>query len=123
MTNRENTTPIEIDDAAIEQVLDEHEVWRMSTLNDYFSAAASDQPTEQTRDIALILMRRAWLGALTRPRIGRRLDASSARGYVMTAESIVRQTMNLDGLPVPRLWNVIRRAPPGTPWPDTGWTR
>jgi hypothetical protein len=93
---------IRIDDADIELVLDAHDEWRdTATLNDYFTAFAYPKATRLERDAALVLMRRAWVAALSRPGMPRRLKPSHARGYVRRQETIVRDTMNgIDQLPV-----------------------
>jgi hypothetical protein len=95
----------------IELALDDYDAWRISpTLNDYFSAAAYPKATQLARDAALIMMRRAWIAALSRPRHpgrSRRIQPSHARGFVMRQEFHVREIMNtVDDLPVtPLLWN------------------
>ncbi len=98
-----------IDADDIERVLECHEAEQDApTLNDYFSAAAYSKTSRLERDAALIMMRRAWIEALSRPRKpGRRLQPSHARGYVLRQEFYVRQTMNgIDDLPVtPMPWN------------------
>jgi hypothetical protein len=90
-----------IDDADIELVLDAYENWRNApTLNDYFSSVAYPKTTKLAREAALILMRQAWVAALSRKGMRRRLTPSHARGYVMRNEAIARDTLNFDGLPV-----------------------
>jgi hypothetical protein len=76
-------------------------------MNDYFSAVAYPQESRLARDAALILMRDAWVDALTRQGMPRRLQPSHARGYVRRQEFYVRDTMNtVDNLPVTSMpWN------------------
>jgi hypothetical protein len=96
-----------IDDADIELVLDAHENWQDApTFNDYFGSVTYSKATKLEREAALILMRRAWVAALSRKGMPRRLTPSHARGYVMRHEAIARDTLNFDELPVkPMTWN------------------
>lgn len=97
-----------IDDADLEIVFDAYDAKRDSpTINDYMSAAAYGKATWLERDAALILMRRAWIAALSRRGMPRRLKPSHARSYVARQEFYVRETMNtVDDLPVtPMPWN------------------
>jgi len=92
-----------IDHNDLEIVLDDYATRRNSpTINDYLSAIAYPKTTRLEREAALIVMRRAWVAALSQ-----HLKPSHARGYVLRQEFYVRETMNtVDGLPVaPLPWS------------------
>jgi hypothetical protein len=97
-----------IEDADIELVLECYEAEQDApTLNDYFSAIAYPKTSRLERNAALIMMRRAWVKALSRSDMPKRLKPSHARGYVLRQEFYVRESMNgIDDLPVtPMPWN------------------
>ena len=72
-----------------------------SLLNAYFTNVSYDRPMRVERDLALLLMRIAWVKALT-PHIG----ATAARDLVMQQEFYARDIMNtVDRLSVsPMAW-------------------